>query len=585
MRSRRRAHSTAAACDGRLKTWLPLLLACLFALALQLIILLRSPIVADDGVTFVSFAWKLDQFAEAVRTHSQHPGYPALIWISAKVASQCSQAFSHEDWVLTARVIAMLAGVLTVPVIWSLTRRQYGTRAAHVSAFLFAAWPLFRRNAADALSDTPHLLVYLCAAWCVCVGFENRKARWFLAAGLFSGLAFWIRPEGLSVALVGCVFLLVGSAWRNENHVRRCAHCAPLLLSAALLVAAPYVVTANRISGKVTDKFKTAPTTEINTGDAAVSGDRASEAESGSSATGRLRESRPVRSNSTIRQAEVDVSAQAVKNEPAHSRNNGPLVRLAAAPRWVEAALTLAGRYIQWGHLLLIPAAVMLSRPSQWRKFDSRTWFLACLFGFHCVLLVCLHVLAGYISSRHVMPMLALTAPLASHGVCTICGAAAEALSKRGMAAVGTAHTASICLTVSVAILIVMPHCTERIHSQHLGTYEAIRWIKSHVASQSVVITNSRFARIYLDQECQYVSPPSRLTARPDSNAPAEDRVILLVQSHTDSYDPRWWDEAQAMGKRLFSAINRTRKQTLSVAIWSIPTVEQIAETSTHEHL
>lgn len=150
---------------------------------------------------------------------------------------------------LGGQLVAFACGLLSVWVVWRLTRDLFDVEVANVAAFVFAILPIPRGNASDALSDTPHLLFYLLATWLACSAIVNGRLLLLAGVGLLSGIAYWIRPEGLEVAIVAIACLLwhaIGAHWG----VRRTALAGVALAGMTLIVAAPYALLAGKVTSK-----------------------------------------------------------------------------------------------------------------------------------------------------------------------------------------------------------------------------------------------------------------------------------------------------------------------------------------------
>ncbi|HEX7446490.1 MAG TPA: glycosyltransferase family 39 protein, partial [Pirellulales bacterium] len=198
-----------------------LLAALALAAALEAAIIARSPIIAKDGIGFIRIAHELaDNPVATLRLEDQHPGYPAMVLAASRLVQRVTGKSDFDAAILGAHLAAALCGVMSVLLLWLFVRRLYEARVANVTGLLAAAWPLLRRNAADGLSDTPHLMFYLAAAWLAAEGIARRRVALLAAAGLASGLAYWVRPEGLVPGTAAGVVLianLVGRlGWRSS---------------------------------------------------------------------------------------------------------------------------------------------------------------------------------------------------------------------------------------------------------------------------------------------------------------------------------------------------------------------------------
>ena len=245
---------------SRRNAWAALAVAVILAAVLQWISIARSPTIAPDGITFIELARELQRFpAQSMTRADQHPGYPFLILGCHRLLIHRICGASVDCWISSARLAAGIFGILCVVVIWGWTKLVFSSRVAALAALLAAVFPVLRQNAADALSDSPHLFFYLLAVYCCTRGFIENRAGWFAAAGASSGLAFWIRPEGLSVAIVAALCLTIMTSISRASRVKSASAAyrgspsfssAAMLLLAALLVVSPYVMTTGKLTSK-----------------------------------------------------------------------------------------------------------------------------------------------------------------------------------------------------------------------------------------------------------------------------------------------------------------------------------------------
>src|SRR5487761_1342427 len=217
----------------------------------QAYIVARSPIIAKDGIGFIRIAKELaDDPAATLRTEDQHPGYPAPVLAFERCHQWLTGQDEFQSFIAGTRLASGARGLLAMVFLWLFARRLYDERIANVSVLVAAVWPLFRLNACDSLSDTPHLMFYLAGAWLACEGLRSRRAGWFCAAGLASGLAFWVRPEGLVVAAATGLLLAVEFCRPKLLARSKTVVAAIGLVAATALVVAPYVLIAGKITSK-----------------------------------------------------------------------------------------------------------------------------------------------------------------------------------------------------------------------------------------------------------------------------------------------------------------------------------------------
>jgi len=235
-----------------------LILAVLAASGLQVMLAARAWTISVDGTLFIDYARELAiDPLEAMRAHDQHPGYPAMVVACRGMVQLLGLQGELTPWIVGAQVVSGLCGVLSVLVLWFWTRGMYGSAIANIACWVLVLLPLFRMNAVEAQSDTPHLLPYLLAVWLATAGIKSGRPAYWIGAGLASGAAFWIRPEGLEVPLVAGLLLCCP----GEITFRRRALCMAALVVSTLAVAAPYCVLAGKFTSKQLPFAKRQPVT------------------------------------------------------------------------------------------------------------------------------------------------------------------------------------------------------------------------------------------------------------------------------------------------------------------------------------
>ena len=387
--------------------------------AIQIALAVRSPVVARDGIAFIRTAQALVRDPlRTIRETDQHPGYPVMIVLGRTVAA----AFTEDDrvhaWEAGALLMSGLCGLLSVVVIWLLARRLFDERTAGVAALLFAILPLFRQNASDALSDTPHLLFFLLATYLVVEGFHRRQAGWFALAGLTSGAAYLIRPEGLLVALVGGAALVLAVF---SGRMRRGTVVAGLLglILAAGAAAGPYVLVKGSLTSKkdftkLARSHKWIPKSRSGAG----------HFEPSSHATP-VKGSRP--SPSPVRVLSSGLAE--VFQEYAHGL-----------------------RYVL---LLPVMAGFLMHRRLGGDRTSGR--FVAALAAGHAVLLLTLYANSKYVSHRHVIPLAALSMSWAAAGVVFLSDRMSLLLGRRHNASARPRYGWVLCVITGVLVLGLLP--------------------------------------------------------------------------------------------------------------------------------
>jgi len=213
--------STPGAMDRR--EWLAVAAITIIGLVLRVALWSTQSIPSVDGTAYIRMA---RAFAGGPHIDSVHQyGYPLLVWLAH---------FLVSDWVTAARIVALVGGVVLIPItVWLGAAFLHDRWLRLLPAAALALTPLAIRYSLTTMTDMPFLALFFLA-----MGLAAR-ARW-LPAGLAFGAAYAIRPEGLlGVAVVSAL------QWRRP------ARIVPLLAGAALIVI-PYVVAVGLVDGRWT---------------------------------------------------------------------------------------------------------------------------------------------------------------------------------------------------------------------------------------------------------------------------------------------------------------------------------------------
>ncbi len=545
-----------------------LLAALVVTAAFEAAILARSPIIAKDGIGFIRIAHELaDDPTATLRLEDQHPGYPAMVLAASRLVQRVTGKSDFDAAILGAHLASALCGVMSVLLLWLFVRRLYDARVANVTGLLAAAWPLLRLNAADGLSDTPHLMFYLAAAWLAAEALARGRLTLLAAAGVASGLAYWIRPEGLVPgAAAGLVLIanLVGRLgwrsslcrerplWRSASieltshrparnategvpyrelrdsspppisalispNNRRLWSLAGLgaLAAAMLLVASPYVL----IAGKVTSKkmpFRAAPSAHA------------------------------------VAIASVEPTA-GILGEP---RPGGTLPDEFARPTTLAGVFALGlvelGRELAQGlcYLGLIPLTIGSFAPARPRRQPGLASLHVALVSVQAGLLLLLYLVAGYISHRHVIPLVALLLPGVAAGMIVLAARLALRVPKLG-------PPRRVAMAVAAIWVVCMaPKCLRPLNAVHTPLVEAAQWVRGHARAGDAVLATSSYVRFYADMPGILVGPEAPNLPVGMHFAPSSGLWPFIVLE----VDERTFDRGQLVGP------NGGYQQTLELA-------------------
>lgn len=154
------------------------------ALAWRLVLAARTPVPSGDGC---SYLWIARQFAEGRfalgLSEVFPPGFPLL----------CAPfvALGIDPWSVGLWICCSTAALTVWPIVRIADHLR--ANAGVPAAVLWITSSLLARNAAEVFSEPTYLLAMACGT------LSGLRAQWW-RCGLWSGVAFWIRPEGVLLA-------------------------------------------------------------------------------------------------------------------------------------------------------------------------------------------------------------------------------------------------------------------------------------------------------------------------------------------------------------------------------------------------
>lgn len=194
---------------------------------------------------------KVNAIMRMVSTHSLDPHYflhPSLLLYCTYAMNTLFHLVGMEgefrtSAFLAGRTVSALAGTVSIPLLFALGRRLFGTQVALTAAALLAVMPLHvtcsRYLKEDALLTS---FILLTAVLVVKASQEGRKGLLFAAAAC-AGLAASTKYSGiLAVGLIMAAPWLRSGRWTPDWEFARYSVCALLCTPLAFLAASPYVL-------------------------------------------------------------------------------------------------------------------------------------------------------------------------------------------------------------------------------------------------------------------------------------------------------------------------------------------------------
>ncbi len=438
----------------------------------------NTAVTARDSMGFARYALALGDgrpWADLLRDEAHPPGYPlAVLAASRLIPTSGLQATEHI--LLAAQVASSVAGVLLVVPVYRLGRRLFSRPAGFWAALLLQFLPVFARDTADGLSDGLFLLFAMSAISCRVRAMDRARAwPWLLACGLLSGLAYLVRPEGAILPLATLVTLLprVGKAG------------VPRTLGALLAVAVGFAVPAGPYVATI-GKFTNKP--------AMIEG---------ANATG-----------AGVPVGGVGLFAETIPD-----------------PKELHTFLTTAKEWWKVGHYGVAIYAVvglLVCVPRVWR--DPRFWLPVLYAAGQLAVVLVLGYRKGYVSERHLLPVVAVGVLFAAGGLPTgfaLCAGVARRLGWRGLGRVLDGEWWPWVVCAVMVALGAVPVLNTRLHDDRSGHKLAGAALRAEI---DALPDDQKAGVVVIDhyQWCQFFSGRATTAIPPDPPVPAQ-RVVFIV--------------------------------------------------------
>lgn len=236
-----------------------LLIAALIALVLplRLWLLHNTEVTARDSIGYIRYALHFEQheIKNVLKWNHQHPGYPLCILGMSWPIRAIDGATTPENMELSAQLVSLIASTLLLLPMYFLGRQFFDRPVSFTASLLFQYLPISAQHLSDGISE-PLFLLFLVSGLLQCVhAVRDRTIGRSVLAGLFTGLAYLTRPEGLLI-LPAFGLVLIAMQCRREWRCSwpRFVACGVACLISTSLVGAAYVVIVGHITNKPSAK-------------------------------------------------------------------------------------------------------------------------------------------------------------------------------------------------------------------------------------------------------------------------------------------------------------------------------------------
>jgi len=165
------------------------------------------------------------------------PGYPVFVGLMNLFVN---------DLFLSGKLVSLIAGVVTIVIFYKIGKEIYNGRAGLFAAFALAALPLAIKMSVVGQTDALFYCFAFLSIYLFIISAGKDNILMHIPAGIFTGMAYLTRPEGLLLLLLP--FLLSDSLnpFRNKRQLLKIA----IVFSLFMLVISPYLLFIKNSTGK-----------------------------------------------------------------------------------------------------------------------------------------------------------------------------------------------------------------------------------------------------------------------------------------------------------------------------------------------
>ncbi|MGC8644038.1 MAG: ArnT family glycosyltransferase, partial [Isosphaeraceae bacterium] len=438
----------------------------LLAAVLHAISIARSFLPAQDGLKFIHVArqFQKDAWPDVVRDTDQHPLYPALVAAVEPIVAACRGA-GPDTWRISAQVVATLASLALLFPLFGLARSLFDTRIACVALAIYVLLPVPAEVGHDTLSDSLGLLAILLSLRLGALAMRRESWRYALAAGLSGGIGYLARPEAiLAPAAVGLAWAFsLARTVKLRNLIW--APAPAVMVLAALLMVGGYAL----VKGEVSEKLALRHGAAIGPQQIMI-------------------RSVPQLLPRGLAAKKLDFSP---KEESERTPVRSPIkaLRWMASDWWDELCWGFAALAL-WG-LVRQRFVLGLCRDRDPDDAGRTERLVLGVFAAVFVLVLLRHTVSlGYLSGRHVIPLVAISVPWAAAGTFVCLRGLGVKLPWSPGVAWATAVVATSVVVGTLVIYQLRP--SHRARSAH---WEAGQWLAEHARPADMVLDTRGWAR------------------------------------------------------------------------------------------
>ncbi|NLH17891.1 MAG: hypothetical protein GX455_15045 [Phycisphaerae bacterium] len=442
------------------KSWVLLGLA---VLAIGLYLIATTVLIAEDGIPYIRRA---QQCTSDIGRAFQIPGigYPFLISVVHSLFYPDSTL--AIGWIISAQGTTLGCRFAALLLLYGIARRWIGRRQSFMAMLALAFLPYPARFGSDTMRDWPFLVFLIAGMGSLWVGCRNRRLEWFVIAGCLSGMGYLFRVEGAQVVLLGLIALGVEWFARFTDQSRRRLALAGVFLLAGFYVGGGWQMT---LRGKILpDKLR----------------------------FGRIQTTHEPASERIVARPEPGPVLAAI--DPAPRWNSKAFVKTP----WVLLRQTAE---CMSPHMLAI---AWIGLVTAWRRMSGRStarFWIGLWGGFQIVMLIYLYSTYGYMSRRHVLPIVVALCLFLPEGFEYV---ARCILGTSGVASNPVGFRRMVWILLAAGMAINVPKLASPLREDKRGYRLASRWLAENTPEGTKVLVDDARIAFYADRP--YLIRPSK---------------------------------------------------------------------------
>ena len=174
----------------------------------------------------------------------------------------------------------------------------------------------------------------------------------------------------------------------------------------------------------------------------------------------------------------------------------------------------------------------------------------------------------GYIDRRHLIPLTALSMPLAGLGITQF----TRNLAARFRPLVRSTLTSDSPTVAVVAALVavMLPRSLRPLHPVRMPVYQATEWLRLNGHADDIIVSNSLYVPFFSGKATTLLNTNCRLIADHQEIAEAKQRHYVVPDcSDTDNFDPAWQETANSTGVLVKDFFTRVRDRKREVLVFA----------------